>query len=94
MPASATMGDIVNTKTGACSCILLKNVKQLHAFKPAEKYKSVEIIANINKNVNSNMTTNQIKIIHISELKRAVNKLMENKLKNKAQIISLERNVK
>ena len=70
------------------------NVKQLHALKPAEKSKSVEIIANINKNVNSNMTTNQIKIIHIFELKRAVNKLIENKLKNKAKIISLEKNVK
>ena len=34
------------------------NVKQVHAFKPAEKSKSVEIIANINKNVNPNMTRN------------------------------------
>ena len=36
------------------------------------------------------MTRNQIKIIQISELKRAVNKIFENKLKNKAKIISLE----
>ena len=52
----------------------------------------MEIIAN--KNVNSNMTRNQIKMIQISELRRAVNKIFENKLNNKAKIISLEKNVK
>ena len=40
------------------------------------------------------MTRNKMKIIQISELKRSVNKIFENKLKNKAKIISLEKNVK
>ena len=57
------MWGIVDTKTNACSYILLKsvikNVKEIHALKDTVKLVIMEISANINKNVNLNMTINQ-----------------------------------
>ena len=56
---------IVNTKKNACSCILQrivikKNYNNQFAFKDKEKSVNTEKIANINQNVNSDMTRKEM----------------------------------